>query len=176
MFKRVRNETGAAMIIAIFAMLFFFGVTTIIFSNAFGEQSRSVNALSKQRASEAAWTGVDQGTQNTNNNRLNPLNGSNINTTYGISGKTCTDGTGTPVWVNLSNTTSEQNAGQKPAYCYAVLCPVALSAGACPNVGSSIERTIQALGRVQNYNRAGTGSPGATSYTYAFASRIIVLP
>lgn len=175
------SQSGAAMIIAIFAMLFLFGIATVVFSAAFGENSRSINNLSKQRATEAAYTGVDQGIQalikptgsncgpshNQTCSFLNPLDANSVSSTTGLSTAACAQGS---TFISMSSST-ESNAQQRQAYCYTVDCPIAPVNSFCP----SSDRTIQALGRVENFNRKTSG--GGTSYTYSSASaRIKALP
>src|ERR1035441_3151421 len=58
---RLKRDQGMAMIIAIFAMVFLFGVMVILFNTISGEKSRATNAAAQTEAAAAASAGLQQG-------------------------------------------------------------------------------------------------------------------
>ena len=156
------------MIIAIFAMFFLFGISTIVFSLAFGEKGRTSGQITKQKATEAAYSGLDQAVQAIVDDPSAP-DAFGVDADTGISDGSCTSADpGDSHWTELNDTgTTEWRLNQEAAYCYTVKCPEGTSS---TTPCESTERIIRALGRARSYRKSKTGLTPTTAYAYQTAT------
>src|ERR1039458_5443739 len=101
--KRLKQDQGVAMIIAIFAMVFLFGVMVILFSTVLGGQGRTVNNLNQNEAAATAYAGEQRGVVDILSNKTDHI--SWYNSTANASVAKCSDSSGSSgslIWNHLS--------------------------------------------------------------------------
>jgi hypothetical protein len=159
------------MIIAIFAMVFLFGVTAVLFSLVSGENSSASGSVTAQSAQEAADAGLQQGVKavqekTAKDSAWHPTLNTKSETNANGSGEaepSCPANEGT----GLSENSVEQGRNHEQKYCFTVICPEKLKEEKC----EAEERTITSFGAARDYESLDqTGKP---SYTYAKEQKTI---